>query len=182
MASKKRQTMHYRRKREGRTDYKKRLNLLVAGKTRLVVRKSSANMLVQLVQYEVNGDKILVTARATDLKKLGWKFACGNIPAAYLTGYIVGKKGAAKSIKDVILDIGLQAKGRRLFAVLKGAIDAGLNIPHDDKVLPDDNEVKGSKIAAYADLLKDSKLKAQFSQNNIKDITKAFDAVKEKIK
>ena len=142
-------TMHYRRKRAGRTDYRKRLVLLKSGLPRLVIRASNKSIQAQIVSYEADGDKILATARASDLKKLGWTTATGNTPAAYLTGMLLAKK--LKSIKfenDVIIDIGLQQhhKGGRLYAVAKGAIDGGLNVRVGEDVLPSDERINGAHL------------------------------------
>ena len=41
----------FRRKREGKTDYRKRLKLLLGGKPRLVVRKSLKNITAQIAVY-----------------------------------------------------------------------------------------------------------------------------------
>ena len=54
-------TVKYRRKREGRTNYKKRLELLKSGSPRLVIRKSNTSITLQLVMYESDGDKVLIT-------------------------------------------------------------------------------------------------------------------------
>ena len=48
-----------RRRREGKTDYRKRLRLLRSRKIRMVVRKSLKNTQVQLVEYK-EGDLIQV--------------------------------------------------------------------------------------------------------------------------
>jgi large subunit ribosomal protein L18 len=162
MARKTKATLPFRRKREGKTDYKKRLKLLMSHKPRLVVRKSSKNMLVQVVEYSQKGDKVLVTAHTNELRKLGWKYSGSNIPASYLVGYLAGKKMAAAGIKDAVLDIGLQTKGQRLFAALKGTADAGAIVPYDEKVVPDDARLAG--------------------KHTKKDMEQAIKAVKEKIK
>ena len=84
--------LQYRRKQQGKTDYKKRLALLKSGLPRLVIRGSNKNMQVQLVEYQEDGDKVLATTRASDLKKQGWNKSTGNLPAAYLTGLLLAKK------------------------------------------------------------------------------------------
>ena len=83
------------------------------------------------------------------LRKLGWKHHCGNIPAAYLAGLLLGKKALEKKINDAVLDMGLQTstKGNRIYAFLKGVLDAGINVPHSPEVLPDENRIKGSHIS-----------------------------------
>jgi len=131
----------YRRKREGRTNYSKRLRLLLGDKPRFVVRKSLQNMLVQVVNYETNSDKVVITAHSNELKKLGWKSNTSNIPAAYLVGYLAGKKMLAKGIKEAVVDVGLQAKGQRIFAAVKGALDAGITIPHNKKIMPKEDRL-----------------------------------------
>ena len=39
--------------------------------------------------------------------------------------------------------------GARVFAALKGAVEAGLEIPHGEEILPSDERAKGAHIAAY---------------------------------
>lgn len=143
----KRIVMQYRRKREGRTDYKSRLVLLKSGMPRLVIRASNKSIQAQLVRYEPDGDKVLATARATDLVKHGWKGNTGNTPAAYLTGLLLARR--LKNVEgDVIVDIGLQKhhKGGRIYAVAKGAIDGGLNVRVGEETLPADERVTGGHL------------------------------------
>ncbi|MCD6367918.1 MAG: 50S ribosomal protein L18 [Candidatus Aenigmarchaeota archaeon] len=139
----------HRRRRERKTDYRKRLALLKSGKYRLVVRKSNNSTLGQIVEYNKNGDKTLLSVTTFMLRKLGWKHHCGNIPAAYLAGLLLGKKALEKKINDAVLDMGLQTstKGNRIYAFLKGVLDAGINVPHSPEVLPDENRIKGSHIS-----------------------------------
>jgi large subunit ribosomal protein L18 len=49
------------------------------------------------------------------------------------------------------MDIGLAraTPGARVFAVLKGAVDAGLDVPHNEEILPGEERIKGVHIAAY---------------------------------
>ena len=139
----------HRRRRERKTDYRKRLALLKSGKYRLVVRKSNNSTLGQIVEYNKNGDKTLLSVTTFMLRKLGWKHHFGNIPAAYLAGLLLGKKALEKKINDAVLDMGLQTstKGNRIYAFLKGVLDAGINVPHSPEVLPDENRIKGSHIS-----------------------------------
>ncbi|TKJ17445.1 50S ribosomal protein L18 [Candidatus Woesearchaeota archaeon B3_Woes] len=182
--------VEFRRKREGKTDYKKRLNLLLNEKPRLIIRKSLKNMTIQLIEYNEKGDKILVSADSKELeKKFEWKAGRTNLPAAYLTGYLVGKKAAKKGIKCAILDIGLgkSIKGGRLYASLKGVLDAGLNVPCSEDIFPSEDAVKGVHIANYAQkLIKEGKYEKIFSsyvKKGIKaeDIPKYFEETKKKI-
>ncbi|MFT4309383.1 MAG: 50S ribosomal protein L18 [Candidatus Woesearchaeota archaeon] len=143
-----RQTIKYRRAREGRTSYKQRINLLKGQKPRLIIRKSLNNITVSIAEYSPDGDMIRVNVHSSSLKKMGWTHSTGNIPSAYLTGYIAAKKAVSMGIKEAILDLGLQTKvlRGRMFAALKGALDAGMKIPHDEKALPEKNRILGEHI------------------------------------
>jgi large subunit ribosomal protein L18 len=144
-------SLAYRRKREGKTNYKKRLKLILSGKLRLVIRLSNANIVAQIIEYHQDGDKIIAGAYSKELEKIGWKFSKGNTPAAYLTGLLAGKKAKEKGVKEAVLDIGLRSpiKGSRIFACLKGIVDSGLNVPHSKDILPSDDRIKGQHIAKY---------------------------------
>ena len=60
----------YKRKKNGKTDYKKRLKLLKSRKPRLVIRKSLTQITAQVIQYQDEGDKVLVSAHSSELKAL----------------------------------------------------------------------------------------------------------------
>jgi len=183
-------TVPLRRKRQRRTNYKKRFKILTSNKTRLVVRKSLKNLQVSIIEYGTKGDKILFTVNSSVLSKLGWKFDYGNIPSAYLTGLLAGKKAIEKGIKEAILDLGFNthSKGSRLYAALAGAIDAGLKVPFDPEVLPAKDRISGEHIVKYSNSLKNDKTKyeKQFSNYTKKgldpsDLAKHFNEVKGKI-
>ena len=40
----------------------------------------------------------------------------------------------------------LPTKGSRIFASLKGILDAGIDIPHNEEVLPSEERIKGEHI------------------------------------
>lgn len=157
-------TVPLRRKREGRTNYRKRLNLLKSRKPRLVVHASTGTITVQIIEYHPDGDKVLTGASSRELLKHGWKAKCGNIPAAYLVGFLLAKK--SKESRDVVLDSGLISPNSKIYAAVKGALDGGLNVPHSEGVFPKDDRLTGAHIAQYAVLLKDNpeKYQKQFSQ------------------
>jgi large subunit ribosomal protein L18 len=148
MATGPRYKVPFRRRRENRTDYYIRKKLLTSGETRAVVRRSSKNLSVQFARFTMEGDTIQASAASKELKALGWNHSCANIPAAYLTGYLAGKKAKEAGIEYAVLDIGMQppSKGAVLFAAVAGMIDAGLNIPHGDGVLPPGDRLKGAHI------------------------------------
>ena len=177
----------FRRKKEGKTYYRKRLKILSSNKFRFVVRKSLNDLQASIVGYDAKGDKVLFTVNSKTLNKLGWKGGSGNIPSAYLIGAIAGKKALEKGVKEAILDLGFNnsTKGSRLYAALAGAIDSGLKIPFNAKVLPSKDRILGEHIIKYAHELKSDKPKyeRQFSNYikrglNPEDIAKHFNEVK----
>jgi len=141
-----------RRRREGKTDYQARKAMVVSSRPRLVTRPSIKNIYAQIIAAKQQGDKTLVAASTHELvKKYGWKAPTGNIPAAYLTGLLCGLKAKAAGIDEAILDLGLinPTKGARVFAILYGVIDAGVEIPHgEEKIVKE--RAKGDHIARYA--------------------------------
>ncbi len=183
-------TVPFRRKRQGRTYYRKRLKMLMSNKCRFVVRRSLKNFQASVIEYNASGDRILLTVNSNTLSKLGWKGGAGNLPSAYLTGMLAGKKAVEKGISEAILDLGLNksVKGSRLYAALAGALDAGLKIPFDQGMLPSKSRISGEHIAKYAQLLKknDAKPGSQFSSYTKKgmdpeDITNHFNEIRGKI-
>jgi large subunit ribosomal protein L18 len=156
MAKGSRYSVPYRRRREGKTDYRKRKALILSRKPRLVVRGTLKNIIVQLIAAKPHGDEVLVSAHSRELlRNYGWKAPRGNLPAAYLTGLLCGLKAKAKGIEEAVLDIGLHSptKGARVFVALKGVLDAGLNVPHGEEKLPDEKRIQGAHIAQYAKML-----------------------------
>lgn len=148
MAQGPRYKVPFRRRREGRTDYRQRARLLRARIPRAVVRTSLNNTSVQFIQYDAVGDRVVASANSKELSKLGWTSSAGNIPAAYLTGYLAGKRAKKGGVEEAVLDIGLKvpAKGAAVFAALKGMLDAGLDIPHGREILPSDERIRGKHI------------------------------------
>ncbi|WP_423792851.1 50S ribosomal protein L18 [Methanocaldococcus indicus] len=191
MAHKPTYRVKFRRRREAKTDYRKRLRLLLSRKPRLVARKTLNHIIAQIIEYDEKGDRTVVSAHSRELVKLGYKGHCGNLPAAYLTGYLLGKKALQKGYKEAVLDIGLHraTKGAAVFAILKGAVDAGLDVPHGESILPEEERIRGEHIKAYAEMLKEEdeeKYKRQFSKYlekglNPEDLPEHFDEIKNKI-
>lgn len=150
MASKPTYDVKYRRRREGKTDYRSRLKRLSGGKPVFVVRILNKKIIAEIMQYSLKGDKVLVYADSQELKKkYGWKGHGGNTPSAYLTGYLCGLKAVKQNIKKAHADTGLHAKvkGASVFAAVKGAVDAGLEVPHSESVFPPEQRIKGGHIS-----------------------------------
>lgn len=141
----------FRRRREGKTNYRKRLKLLLSGKPRVVVRKSNRYIRVHLVVPDAKGDRTLVSAISSELRKYGYDGYTGNTPAAYLTGLLFGVRALNAGYAEGVLDIGLHtpSRGAKVFAALKGAIDAGMEIPCSEEIFPDDARIRGEHIASY---------------------------------
>ncbi len=155
MAKNSRYCVQFRRRREGKTNYKARKALVLSGKPRLVVRGTIKNIIAQIITAKPHGDEVLVSAHSRELGNHEWKAPKGNIPAAYLTGLLCGLKAKAEGINEAILDIGLHSpsKSARVFAVLKGVLDAGIDVPHGEEKLPDEKRIEGEHIAQYAESL-----------------------------
>jgi len=146
----------FRRRREGKTDYRTRKALVLSGKPRLVARNTLKNVIAQIIVAKPYGDEVLVSAHSRELTiRYGWKAPRGNLPTAYLTGLLCGLKAKAQGIKEAILDTGLHSpsKSARVFAVLKGVLDAGIHVPHSEEKLPDEKRIEGEHIAHYAESL-----------------------------
>jgi len=176
----------FKRRLKGQTNYRRRLRLLLSGKPRLVVRKSLRYIRAQIIEFHPRGDRVLVSASSQELKKFGWKGSALNIPSSYLVGLLIGKRALKKRIKSAVLDIGVQKsiKGSRIYALLKGVMDAGLKVPHSPDVLPPEDRIKGEHIVKYAKELKEGnkeRYRIQFSRTNPEELPRMFEEVKSKI-
>lgn len=154
MAEGPRYRLAQRRRREGRTDYRQRIKLLLSRKPRFVVRVTNKNIRAQVIEYGQKGDVTLASASTEELKKYGWN-AAGNTPSAYLAGLLCARKAIKAGKKEAIMDAGATSptKGSKIFAALKGAIDGGLAIPNK-ATLPKEERIAGTHIAEYAKKLK----------------------------
>ncbi|MCK9323602.1 MAG: 50S ribosomal protein L18 [Candidatus Methanomethylophilaceae archaeon] len=148
MATGPRYKVAFRRRRECRTDYYARRKLLTSHEARAVVRRSNKNVTVQFINFDMKGDLITTSASTRELSKLGWEYSCSAIPAAYLVGYLAGKRALKAGIEYAVLDLGMQnpQHGGVLFAVVKGMADAGLEVPHSEEVLPTEERINGKHI------------------------------------
>ncbi|MCS7129497.1 MAG: 50S ribosomal protein L18 [Candidatus Caldarchaeum sp.] len=140
-----------RRRRQGKTDYRKRLKLVKSGVERLVVRRTNRRLIAQLIRSKAGGDQTIITVSSDMLASYGWKASFKSTPAAYLTGVMLGKKALDKGFKQAILDMGVyrSVKGSRIYAVLKGVLDAGLHVPASEEMLPDEDRILGRHITKY---------------------------------
>lgn len=138
-----------RRRRENKTDYKARRILLVSGIPRIVVRRTNKYFILQAVESHEAQDKVIATITSKELLKNGWdaKMAGSlkSIPAGYLTGVLMAKK--LKGGKYIV-DLGMARtlKGSRIFAVVSGLIDGGLDIPASKDVFPAESRLNGEHM------------------------------------
>jgi large subunit ribosomal protein L5e len=221
----KRYQVKYRRRREGKTDYRARKRLITQDKNkynspkyRLVVRITNKQVICQIAYAEIEGDKILCSATSSELPRYGYKLGLKNYAAAYATGLLLGRRllhqlgmeadyagqhdvtgevvktqanGRTFFVDEVsderrpfraYLDVGVRTTttGHRVFGALKGAADAGLDIPHNEKRFPGYNRedksydpevhvarIMGGHIADYMKELEEDDpeaLAARFSQ------------------
>jgi len=148
-------TVYFRRRREGKTNFVKRLGLVKSGVPRFVVRKSNRGFVVQFIEYDPKGDKVLASATGVSLnKKFGWQ-SKRNVYTAYLCGLYAGAQAKKKKVSEFILDVGLYipTKGSVIFAALKGAVDAGLKTSYSEEMVP------SQKLSNVPDAMK-----SQFTQ------------------
>lgn len=177
----KRFQVKYRRRREGKTDYRARKRLIMQDKNkynspkyRFVVRITNRHVICQIVYAEIDGDKVMAAAYSSELPRYGIKCGLKNYAAAYATGLLLGRRllnklgldkdykgntevdgevvkteynGRTYFVEEVAdekrpfrayMDTGIRTTttGHRIFGALKGACDAGLDIPHSEKRFP----------------------------------------------
>jgi len=134
-------------------------------KYRLIVRISNKDIITQVAYAKIEGDKIICAAYAHELPRYGVKVGLTNYAAAYCTGLLIARRLLRKfKLDDVYagndkidgevfnqediddkpgtfrayLDVGLArtSTGARIFGVLKGAADGGIDVPHNEKRFP----------------------------------------------
>ncbi len=182
----------FRRRREGKTNYHRRLKLIKSGKDRLVIRCSNKHCTAQVVKSLIEGDKILAQSHSQHLiKEYDWKFNTGNVPASYLTGYLCGLRAKNAGIDEAILDVGILVHNERVKSAFKGFLDSGIHVNHGENWFPEslEDRINGSHIEQFAEALsKDNpeRYEVQFSKTlrNKGDptkFTKNFNKVKKKM-
>ncbi|EAN83816.1 60S ribosomal protein L5, putative [Trypanosoma cruzi] len=99
----KRFQVKYRRRREGKTDYQARRQMVLQDKTkfgtpkyRLVVRITNRDIIAQVVQAKVVGDEVVMAAYSHELPQFGIQHGLTNYAAAYATGLLVARRMLTK--------------------------------------------------------------------------------------
>jgi large subunit ribosomal protein L5e len=95
----KRYQVKYRRRREGKTDYKARRKMIRQDKNkynnrkyRIVVRFTNRKVICQILYATIRGDMVVEQATSTELPKFGVPVGHKNYAAAYCTGLIVARR------------------------------------------------------------------------------------------
>jgi len=130
-------------------------------KYRLVVRLTNTDVVAQIVYAKISGDFVLAAAYGHELTGYGMPVGHTNYAAAYATGLLLARRvltqlkladkyqgNTAPNGEDynvthledgpkpfyALLDVGLArtTTGHRIFAVLKGATDGGIEVPHSE--------------------------------------------------
>ena len=151
-------TDYYARKRLVAQDK----NKYSSPKYRLVVRFTNKDVIAQLVHAKLAGDLVVSSAHAQELPRYGVKVGLKNYSAAYCIGLLLARRHLKKLGLDekyqgvdkadgeeyhvegseegprpfkAILDVGLArtTTGSKVFSVVKGAADGGLDVPHSTR-------------------------------------------------
>ena len=99
----KRYQVQYRRRRQAKTDYRARRQMILQDKTkfnapkyRLVVRISNRDICAQIVHSKIGGDDVLMAAYSHELPLFGVKHGLNNYAAAYATGLLLARRTLKK--------------------------------------------------------------------------------------
>ncbi len=120
----------------------------------ITVNITNENTQVQILKPGMTGDKVIASAHSRYLLEKGWKGSRKSVPAAYLTGYLAGKKALGKGAKDAILYTGTRKYTQRMAAALKGIIDAGVQVPASEETFPSDDRINGEHLTVKNDISK----------------------------
>jgi len=143
-----------RRLREEKTNYKKRGTMLMGKRDFITVNITNQNTQVQILKPEMTGDKVVSSAHSRYLIEKGWKGSRKSVSAAYLTGYLAGKKALGQGAKDAILYTGTKKYTQRMAAALKGVIDAGVDVPANEETFPPADRINGDHLTVKNDIPK----------------------------
>ncbi|KAH9726959.1 Ribosomal L18 c domain-containing protein [Citrus sinensis] len=95
----KRFQVKYKRRREGKTDYRARIRLINQDKNkyntpkyRFVVRFTNKDIIAQIVSANIVGDSVLAAAYAHELPRYGLEVGLTNYAAAYCTGLLLARR------------------------------------------------------------------------------------------
>lgn len=108
----------FRRRREGKTDYRQRKRLCAQDKNkyqtpkyRLVVRFTNKFVICQIAYSQIDGDKIMCSASSKELARYGLSVGLKNYAAAYCTGLLVARRLLNKIGLDEIYEGNTEVNG-----------------------------------------------------------------------
>ena len=127
--------------------------MLMSKRDFISINVTNENTQVQILKPGISGDKVIVSAHSRFLIKDGWKGSRKNIPAAYLTGYLAGKKAMSKGVNNAIIYSGTRKYTQRMAAVVKGVVDAGLKVPSDEETFPPEERINGEHLKIKNDII-----------------------------
>lgn len=175
----------------------------------MIVRITNKDITAQIATAKIQGDVIICQANAHELPRFGVKLGLTNYAAAYCTGLLLARRVLKQLKMDSIyhgkteidgdhfvvedkneqpgafrayLDTGLArtSTGARIFGVMKGACDGGIDVPHGFKRFPGfdaetkefnpevhRNHIFGQHVASYMRILQEEDedaFKRQFSR------------------
>jgi large subunit ribosomal protein L5e len=114
----KRYQVKYKRRREGKTDYRARIRLINQDKNkyntpkfRLVVRFSNKDIVAQIISASITGDMVLAAAYAHELPQYGLEVGLANYAAAYCTGLLLARRVLKKLEMDAEYEGNVEATG-----------------------------------------------------------------------
>ncbi len=128
--------------------------MLMGKRDFITVNISNENTQVQILKPGITGDTVIASAHSRYLLEKGWKGSRKSVPAAYLTGYLAGKKALGKGANDAILYTGTKRYTQRMAAALKGVIDAGVQVPANEETFPSDDRINGEHLTVKNDISK----------------------------
>ncbi|KAK7292764.1 hypothetical protein RJT34_15617 [Clitoria ternatea] len=95
----KRYQVKFKRRREGKTDYRARIRLINQDKNkyntpkyRLVVRFTNKDIIAQIVSARIAGDIVLAAAYSHELPRYGLEVGLTNYAGAYCTGLLLARR------------------------------------------------------------------------------------------
>ncbi|ONH98804.1 hypothetical protein PRUPE_7G266900 [Prunus persica] len=114
----KRFQVKYKRRREGKTDYRARIRLINQDKNkyntpkyRFVVRFTNKDIVAQIVSASIAGDLVLAAAYAHELPSYGLEVGLTNYAAAYCTGLLLARRVLKKLEMDDEYEGNVEATG-----------------------------------------------------------------------
>ncbi|KAB2075278.1 hypothetical protein ES319_A07G212000v1 [Gossypium barbadense] len=152
----KRFQVKFKRRREGKTDY--RDPSYQSGQ-----EQTNKDIVAQIIHASISGDIVLAAAYSHELPHYGLDVGLTNYAAAYCVGLLLARRVLKQLEMDTeyegnveftsfrqmdnnhvqiiagsfraLLDVGLvrTTTGNHVFGVLKGALDGGVDIPHSEK-------------------------------------------------